>query len=508
MLAGRAGVGTSIVQKLEQDARHSVRLGTLTALAGVLKVPVGALLGDQAAAEPEPQAGASERNERCGPTLLRVLLTERHWQKFETFEAKFTHAAAKLSAQEGAPRLARLTVSSRQFERWYAGNVKTGPHPDACRVLEHMFGYPVSKLLAPADDVHAPPRLPPELGELNEYSETEEVSATRRRDFAAIGGYTLAGHVVGMLEREHDLMHMTLDRGTTSEERVAHLEGVAEDLGVEVGKVAQLTVLDPALTALRSVRAVLAERQPTNYQVRLVRTSARLSTVLGEIMFNVGRFRQAHEWYKTAEHAAFDVGDRYLADIALGGQAYLPTYSDDPHGVLTLLAPRLEGQVQPSPATAFLWGLKARAHATLNEPDDFSRSIEHAQECLVRSSAELIRPSIFSFRPAKLAFYEATGSVLLNDPGRAVDAADRALSLDLLSEVINPALTRLQRASALAQSGEVPEACRVATEAILDPKTYHAVTVRAFARKFEELLRGIQSPETREWRELRAEVHA
>ena len=27
------------------------------------------------------------------PTLLRVLITERHWQKFETFEAQFRRAA-------------------------------------------------------------------------------------------------------------------------------------------------------------------------------------------------------------------------------------------------------------------------------------------------------------------------------------------------------------------------------------------------------------------------------
>lgn len=56
--------------------------------------------------------------------------------------------------------------------------------------------------------------------------------------------------------------------------------------------------------------------------------------------------------------------------------------------------------------------------------------------------------------------------------------------------------------------GEIPEACRVATEAILDRRTQHAVTVRAVALKFEDLLGGIESPETREWREVRAEVHA
>jgi hypothetical protein len=84
------------------------------------------------------------------PTLLRVLITERHWQKFETFEAQFRRAAVELAKQAGEPDIAKVTVSPRQFERWYAGKVKTVPYPDSCRVLEHLFGYPVRRLLAPS----------------------------------------------------------------------------------------------------------------------------------------------------------------------------------------------------------------------------------------------------------------------------------------------------------------------------------------------------------------------
>jgi tetratricopeptide (TPR) repeat protein len=88
------------------------------------------------------------------PTLLRVLLTGRHWQKFEAFEAQFRKAAAELAAKDDEPRLKIATVSRRQFERWYAGRIRTEPHPDSCRVLEHMFGYPIQHLLASAQ--HAP----------------------------------------------------------------------------------------------------------------------------------------------------------------------------------------------------------------------------------------------------------------------------------------------------------------------------------------------------------------
>src|SRR5260370_7963743 len=87
-----------------------------------------------------------------GPTLLRMLIIQRHWQKFTAFESQFRRAAAELAEREDEPRLRKVTVSRRQFERWYAGKVKTEPYPDACRVLEHMFGWPVQQLLAPVSD--------------------------------------------------------------------------------------------------------------------------------------------------------------------------------------------------------------------------------------------------------------------------------------------------------------------------------------------------------------------
>jgi len=261
------------------------------------------------------------------------------------------------------------------------------------------------------------------------------------------------------------------------------------------------------LRALQSIRALLEERQPTRQQVRLVRASAMICTVAGEIMFNLGQFKKAHEWYMAAEHAAYDVGDRYLLDIALAGQAYLPTYSDDPRGVLTLLERRLDSGPVPSPAMAWLWGFKARAHAALGESIEFERSIEFAHEALARSRPELISPGIFSFVPEKLAFYEASGAVRLNKPDNALSSADHALSLYDPTETTEPTLTRLERASALAQAGEVEEGCRAAIDALLDPNTFHGITVRTYARRFDETVRGIQSPGTREWRQVLAEKH-
>jgi hypothetical protein len=80
------------------------------------------------------------------PTLLKVLLIEQHWQKYETFCAEY-EKVAKQTARE----LSGTAPSKAQYYRWLSGQLKGGvPYPDACRVLERMFpGRTVAELLSP-----------------------------------------------------------------------------------------------------------------------------------------------------------------------------------------------------------------------------------------------------------------------------------------------------------------------------------------------------------------------
>jgi hypothetical protein len=345
----------------------------------------------------------------------------------------------------------------------------------------------------------------------------EEVRATIRRSFVALGGAAVAGQALGSqalggLQRELDLLHMSLDRGTASPARAAALDELADDLGVQAARLDPQEVLATALAALRTIRGLLEQRQPTREQAVLVAASAKLATVTGEILQLAGQFPAARQWYQAAGHAAGDAGDRYLSDMILGGLAQLLTYSEDPRGVLSLLAPRLGGTPPaPTPAAAYLWGMAARAHASLGEAAGFGHAIDQARDCLERSSPGLLKPGIFSFRAAKLAFYETAGAVSLNDSQRALDASGRALALYAENAdpgaTTDPALTRLQQATALAASGEPGEGCQVAISAITDPVTCQSASVRLYARRFGDQVRAIQSPDTRQWREVHAQAH-
>ncbi|MGP4115063.1 hypothetical protein ACTWP5_29700, partial [Streptomyces sp. 4N509B] len=82
------------------------------------------------------------------PTVFRQLLQRRHLTTYEAFATQFRRAARELAEQVGDARLASLDVSSRQFDRWMAGELRTLPRPDTCRVVEHLLGRPVDELFA------------------------------------------------------------------------------------------------------------------------------------------------------------------------------------------------------------------------------------------------------------------------------------------------------------------------------------------------------------------------
>ena len=430
----------------------------------------------------------------------------------------------------------RAPMSARRvsdYERWPNGGKR--PTAYVLLMLAKIYGVSVPRLLDERDYaalgekqlfevvelVHAASGATPEQaqkqaqavadaaasGETRPCTAREAKEAgTERRHVLQIGGLAVADHLVDLLDNEPDRMHAALDAGTVSEERLAYFEQVADRFGVEILKVPPPTLLHDAVSHFRSVRRLVSDPQRTAAQVRLSRVGAKLGIVVGEIMFNEGQFDLAGEWLRVSEHAALAAGDRYLADHVLVSQAIHLTYMGDPVGVLALVDPRLAQRARPTPAIAWLWGLKARAHAMLGERAAFQRAMSQARKVLDGSPPELIVPGTFSLRPEQVEFYEATGYVRLRDAGHALQAADRALALYDPTEVEDPALVRLDKASALAQDGEVPEACRVATRAVDDPRTYHSVQVMVRAREFDALLGKDRAPVVRDWREVLAAV--
>ncbi len=426
------------------------------------------------------------------PTLLKVLLTERHMQPHPVFCREYERAARRID-----PALVATAPSREQYQRWLSGRVKTKPHPNHCRVLERMFpGRTVMELFS----THSSP-------EQDEMPVGKE-DATKRRRLFEFGGAAMAGVLFDRLWTEPARMHEALDKTTVSQGRLADLQGEATSLGVRVVRVPPTTLVDETLMRFREARKLSLKKQTLAAQREIVRCAAMYATVMGEILFNEGQFSLAHSWYAVARRAALEAGDQYLVDIAMAGDTYLATYTPDPRAVLSIVDSRLESKHAASPVIAWLWAFKAKAHATLGDRDMFELAIDRARKALDSSRSDLVQPGIFSFLPEKLAFYESRGLVELERTEQALAAAERAITLYDFDETTEPALVRFEQASALAQAGEIQEACRVATVAVLARHTYHGVTVVTRAKEFDLLLGPSNCGAVHDWRELLASLRS
>ncbi|WP_331733448.1 hypothetical protein OG948_59645 (plasmid) [Embleya sp. NBC_00888] len=95
-------------------------------------------------------------------TLFRALVIERGWNRYDTFDIKFSLARDALAGREREPDLHRVTLSKRTFERWMSGDVRSVPQIGTRRILQHMLGVPATALFGPAPfprahDPHAHP---------------------------------------------------------------------------------------------------------------------------------------------------------------------------------------------------------------------------------------------------------------------------------------------------------------------------------------------------------------
>lgn len=86
------------------------------------------------------------------PVVLRDLLREKHWQKYQTFLREYDKAAASIDSS-----LVGTAPSRAQLHRWQCGELKGLPHPQHCEVLEAMFpGRKAAEMFVPTQRSAAP----------------------------------------------------------------------------------------------------------------------------------------------------------------------------------------------------------------------------------------------------------------------------------------------------------------------------------------------------------------
>jgi transcriptional regulator with XRE-family HTH domain len=480
LLAGRAGLSTELVKKLEQGAKRSARLSTLAALARALHVPVGALLGDespagQSSAGPARRAEAGRELGQAGvpgpPTLLRALIAERHWQNFRTFEGQFRRAARELAGRDRDPDLAKLTVSSRQWERWYSGNVKTEPYPDACRVLEHMFGHPVSQLLSPAGQ---------QIGCDREQVGTEEVRG---------------------------LMAWVTETNTTDDaiEQIAH---TASYLMEAHSRIPPGMVLSGVMQAHQKVRDCLRGGKQRLRQTReLLRIDSELVAHAGLLLGDLGQDLRAAEYGTAALILAQEAG----SDEAIAWSVQAKTARWQHKYVESAEAARRGFEISAlSPTKVELAYREANAIALFGDSGRARQALQRA-----RKTAEALpagcRPagSVWSFPTGRQAIFELSVAIHTGDPDSALRAAAMADTAWASGEPKDPAnWAQIETGASIAYLMKdcLDEVAHHVAPVLDLPREMRISTVIGYLRKLESLLAQPRFAKNRSTAELASQI--
>lgn len=341
-------------------------------------------------------------------TLLLSLLRLRRAASYKTFAEQFRAAAASLSEKEGNERLAKITVSQRQYERWRSGNIATMPLPDTCKVLESMFGHPVHKLFRPAD-LQAPEQPGKAVsGQPDDDIEgTLTMAARRARSFAAV----------------------TAGASNVSRESVSQLEDEAARLA-RAYPAEPLTALLPDLIQLQSDTLTLLEgRQPPEFTRDLYLIAGLASGMLAKASHDRRDPGTAMVQARLAWQCADNVGHGPLGAWVRGLESLIQYWARQPREASAYAQAGLQVPGVTGTVRVWLWSLEARAQAALGHADTALAAIGEAQDARDRVTPDDLDSigGMCGFEMARQQYYAAdAGTVIPAQLAGTALAADAA----------------------------------------------------------------------------------
>src|SRR6266540_2104680 len=388
------------------------------------------------------------------PTLLRVLVAQRHWQKYETFATQYARASSELAVRDQDPRLRRLSITKRQYERWLAGTLKTKPYPDHCRVLEHLFGRPVEELLSPV-----PQQSEAARAGADQTSALVKIGSERSAPAIVIGDSTPSEHPGGLAAGgpEEESNQGLPGRGSQDIERELviaaressqHAEYVAshsidpadvEQLHDEIVRLARnYAQTSPLLLYLDAKRArdrgfeLLDRTRQTQQEHDLYLLIGQTCGLLASLTFDLGSHEAATEQARSAWIYGTHVDHNSLRAWARGMQSLIAYWSGRP---LEALAFARDGQEYAPPGTAMvrLRCIEARAFFHHRAATETARAIGAAHDARDQGNgSDELHDGIggeFSFDEARQARCNGSAYLELGDAKSAIRETQRAIEL-------------------------------------------------------------------------------
>ncbi|MGW0778309.1 DNA-binding protein [Streptomyces sp. NPDC002835] len=331
-------------------------------------------------------------------TLLKVMI-DQQMLTWSSFEPRFRAAAERVLGD----RARNVTLGESQYRRWTSGHLKTLPNPDACQVLEAMFGRKAESLFGPPDDESASPDVPA-------HDLEAEIAMTAHEAQADAGGAAAAS-----------LSDVTVDQ----------LRDDVHDLSRSYNTKSPQGVWQEA-KLLREKAEHGRERTavPAQQHVLLI-VAGQASALLAQAAFDLGHLDGAKRLARTAalygETARFEP----LRAFAAGSLACIAYYSGEPSQAVTHARRALTYGGLGDIATRRLHAIEARAFGHLGDVPGAQRAMAMAQDIDTGARDELHDDvgGEFGFSHERLAMSNASTALLVGDGHGAEQSARRALEL-------------------------------------------------------------------------------
>ncbi|MFJ3946166.1 hypothetical protein [Streptomyces griseoaurantiacus] len=367
-------------------------------------------------------------------TRFRQLIEESHWTVFATFSIHFQRAARDVARIDDDPRLAAVTVSSRSFDRWMAGDLKRMPWPPTCRVLEHLLGEPAVALFGPPT---------------GDFTRTFEDSQAEAGPGAPDSGFAPLSVLQGAAPAD----------STGPFPYLGALESFRHaDRQLGAGHV--YSSLQQYLQTSIAVDLFGPKGRSPGTDVFLA--AAVLTEMAGWMAHDLGRDTEASEHFRVAFGLAHATPETSVGANVLASTSHLALQLGDA-GQALALARRGHARMattEPIPVlTARLHAMEGRAQARLGGGVAAQRALEAAQATLEAASTTPAPHWVAPFDQAALASESALALRDLGMLSAATTEAERAVALRGENRARSRAFSQSALAELLVQSGDLEAAC-------------------------------------------------
>ena len=246
------------------------------------------------------------------------------------------------------------------------------------------------------------------------------------------------------------------------------------------------SLLPLAVGQIRLAFSLEPGAQPEPARTHLVRHVGQMAVLTGVVqMLDLGDFAQAEPFLRLGASAAKAIDDRELTAVVYGCRAFHSGYSGDlGEGLDWAQAAQDAAACGASPrTTAWVAAVASEMHASLGDRNGCLQALDTARSALQRPEQDERWSGIGWLDEAKVDAYEGGDLVRLGDYVAAVDRLTAALNELDPGMVRHRSTALVDRADALAASGEIDAACRDAEEALESvARVHHAETLRRVGR--------------------------